>query len=342
MHVYFTAFIIALGVTYLVTPSVKRLAVRWGAVDKPDARKVHKGIIPRLGGLAIYAGFIASVLASVHLTWELVGILAGGTAILLLGIIDDIYQLPAKVKLLGQIAAAAVLLLFDIQIDWLTNPLGGMIYLDMWAIPFTLLWVVSLTNMLNLIDGLDGLAAGVSIIAAVTVFLMAMDQQLWLVAVMTAALAGSALGFLHFNFSPAKIFMGDTGSMFLGYMLAAVSVAGTVKSAATIALIVPMVALGLPIMDTACAIIRRFNNGQPIFKPDRGHLHHRLLDMGLTQKQVVLILYLVSILLGISAIVMTEVKLGHAAIIVVGLLTAAFIAARKTGVLKDAGSVKGR
>ena len=196
--------------------------------------------------------------------------------------------------------------------------------------------------MLNLIDGLDGLAAGVSIIAAVTVFLMAMDQQLWLVAVMTAALAGSALGFLHFNFSPAKIFMGDTGSMFLGYMLAAVSVAGTVKSAATIALIVPMVALGLPIMDTACAIIRRFNNGQPIFKPDRGHLHHRLLDMGLTQKQVVLILYLVSILLGVSAIVMTEVKLGHAAIIVVGLLTAAFIAARKTGVLKDAGSVKGR
>ena len=342
MNVYFTAFIIALGVTYLVTPSVKRLAVRWGAVDKPDARKVHKGIIPRLGGLAIYAGFIASVLASVHLTWELVGILAGGTAILLLGIIDDIYQLPAKVKLLGQIAAAAVLLLFDIQIDWLTNPLGGMIYLDMWAIPFTLLWVVSLTNMLNLIDGLDGLAAGVSIIAAVTIFLMAMDQQLWLVAVMTAALAGSALGFLHFNFSPAKIFMGDTGSMFLGYMLAAVSVAGTVKSAATIALIVPMVALGLPIMDTACAIIRRLNNGQPIFKPDRGHLHHRLLDMGLTQKQVVLILYLVSILLGISAIVMTEVKLGHAAIIVVGLLTAAFIAARKTGVLKDAGSVKGR
>ena len=342
MNVYFTAFIIALGVTYLVTPSVKRLAVRWGAVDKPDARKVHKGIIPRLGGLAIYAGFIASVLASVHLTWELVGILAGGTAILLLGIIDAIDQLPAKVKLLGQIAAAAVLLLFDIQIDWLTNPLGGMIYLDMWAIPFTLLWVVSLTNMLNLIDGLDGLAAGVSIIAAVTVFLMAMDQQLWLVAVMTAALAGSALGFLHFNFSPAKIFMGDTGSMFLGYMLAAVSVAGTVKSAATIALIVPMVALGLPIMDTACAIIRRFNNGQPIFKPDRGHLHHRLLDMGLTQKQVVLILYLVSILLGISAIVMTEVKLGHAAIIVVGLLTAAFIAARKTGVLKDAGSVKGR
>ena len=268
--------------------------------------------------------------------------MTGGTAILLLGVVDDIFQLPAKVKLVGQIVAASVLLVFDIRIDWLTNPFGSMIYLDMWAIPFTLLWVVSLTNMLNLIDGLDGLAAGVSTIAAVTVFLMAVQQNLWLVAVLTAALAGSALGFLHFNFNPAKIFMGDTGSMFLGYMLAAVSVVGTVKSAATIALIVPMVALGLPIMDTACAIIRRFTNGQPIFKPDRGHLHHRLLDMGLSQKQVVLVLYMVSILLGVSAIVLTEVKVGQAALIVVALLALAFFAARKTGVLKDASSLKGR
>lgn len=326
----------------MVTPSVQRLAVRWGAVDKPEARKVHKGIIPRLGGLAIYAGFIAAVLASVHMTWELLGILVGGTAILLLGVVDDVYQISAKTKLLGQIAAASVLLLFDIRIDWLTNPFGSMIYLDMWAIPITLIWVVSLTNTLNLIDGLDGLAAGVSVIAAVTIFLMAVELNFWLVAVLTAALAGSALGFLYFNFSPAKIFMGDTGSMFLGYMLAAVSLVGTVKSAATIALIVPMVALGLPILDTACAIIRRFNNGQPIFKPDRGHLHHRLLDMGLTQKQVVLILYLVTIVLGVSAIVMTEVRFGHAAFIVLALLAAAFVAARKTGVLKSAGSVKGR
>ena len=171
---------------------------------------------------------------------------------------------------------------------------------------------------------------------------MAKELNFWLDAALTAALAGSALGFLYFNFSPAKIFMGDTGSMFLGYMLAAVSLVGTVKSAATIALIVPMVALGLPILDTACAIIRRFNNGQPIFKPDRGHLHHRLLDMGLTQKQVVLILYLVTIVLGVSAIVMTEVRFGHAAFIVLALLAAAFVAARKTGVLKSAGSVKGR
>lgn len=341
MQIYLTAFIVALGVTYLLTPSVKKLAVRLGAVDKPDARKVHAGTIPRLGGLAIYAGFITSVLVSVHLTWEIIGLLTGGTAILVLGIVDDVFQIRAKYKLLGQIAAASVLLFFDIKIDWITNPFGSMLYLDIWAIPITLLWVVSLTNMLNLIDGLDGLAAGVSTIAAVTIFLMAVEQNFWIVALLTAALAGSALGFLHFNFSPAKIFMGDTGSMFLGYMLAAVSVVGTVKSAATIALIVPIVALGLPILDTACAIIRRFTNGQPIFKPDRGHLHHRLLDMGLTQKQVVLILYLVSIGLGVSAIALTEVKFGYAAVIVVGLVVLAFVAARKTGVLKNAGSVKG-
>lgn len=341
MQIYMTAFIIALGVAYLVTPQVKTLAGRMGALDTPSARKVHTEPIPRMGGLAIYAGFLVSVLSSVHMTWEIFGILVGGTAILAVGILDDIYQLPARVKLVGQILAAGVLILFDIKVDWLTNPFGDMIYLENLAIPFTILWVISLTNMLNLIDGLDGLAAGVSTIAAVTIFLMAVENNFWLVAVLTAALAGSSLGFLHYNFSPAKIFMGDTGSMFLGYMLAAVSVIGTVKSAATIALIVPIVALGLPILDTACAIIRRFTNGRPIFKPDRGHLHHRLLDMGLTQKQVVLLLYFVSICLGLSAIVLTEVKFGYAAIIVFCLLAAAFVVARKTGVLKDAGSVKG-
>ena len=341
MQIYLTAFIIALGIAYLATPRVKTLAVRLGALDNPNSRKVHTEPIPRMGGLAIYAGFLASILCTVHITWEIFGLLVGGTAILIIGILDDIYQLPAKVKLVGQILAAGVLILFDIKVEWLTNPFGDMIYLEGLSIPFTILWVISLTNTLNLIDGLDGLAAGVSTIAAVTVFLMAFQNNFWLVALMTAALAGSSLGFLHFNFSPAKIFMGDTGSMFLGYMLAAVSVVGTVKSAATIALIVPIVALGLPILDTACAIIRRFTNGRPIFKPDRGHLHHRLLDMGMTQKQVVLLLYFATICLGLSAILLTEVKLGYAALIVFMLLAAAFVVARKTGVLKDAGSVKG-
>jgi UDP-GlcNAc:undecaprenyl-phosphate GlcNAc-1-phosphate transferase len=169
---------------------------------------------------------------------------------------------------------------------------------------------------------------------------VALQQNFWTVAILTAALAGSALGFLQHNFNPAKIFMGDTGSMFLGYMLAAVSILGAVKSAATIALVVPIVALGLPIMDTAFAIIRRYMSGRPIFKPDKGHLHHRLLEMGLTQKQAVLLMYVISGCLGLSAIALTEVNKGFGAIIILGLLLAAFFGAKKIGVLKATKSIE--
>lgn len=334
------AFTIALAVAYIVTPQVKHLAIKAGALDAPDARKVHTKPIPRMGGLAIYAGFVLAVLASVHVNREIMGLLAGGTFILIIGIIDDIMQLSAKVKLLGQIAAAAILIFFDIRIEWLTNPFGDMIYVEYLSIPLTILWVVGLTNTVNLIDGLDGLAAGVSTIASITILLVALQQNFWSVAILSAALAGSALGFLQHNFNPAKIFMGDTGSMFLGYMLAAVSVTGTVKSAATIALIVPIVALGLPIMDTAFAIIRRYMSGKPIFKPDKGHLHHRLLEMGLTQRQAVLLMYAISGCLGMSAIALTEVNIAFGTIIVIALLVVAFLGARKIGVLKATKSIE--
>ena len=339
-EIYIVAFVVALITSYLLTPHVKRLAVKAGAMDKPDMRKVHTEPIPRMGGLAIYAGFLLAVLASIHISRELFGIILGGTVILAVGIVDDLKQLPAKVKLFGQILAACVPMLFGVRIEWLTNPLGGMIYLDYLSVPLTILWIISMTNTINLIDGLDGLAAGVSTIASVTILLVAAQQNLWLVAILTAALAGSALGFLHHNFNPAKIFMGDTGSMFLGYMLAAISALGTVKSAATIALVVPIVALGLPIMDTAFAIIRRFNSGKPIFKPDKGHLHHRLLAMGLTQKQVVLLMYVISACLGVSAILLTEATLYSAALIILLLFVLVWVVARKTGVLKDVGSAE--
>ncbi|WP_346355230.1 MraY family glycosyltransferase [Azotosporobacter soli] len=334
MQTYLVAFFTALVVAYFLTPQVKNLAIRAGALDAPDARKVHKKPIPRMGGLAIYVAFVVAVLLCMQVTRDVLGILVGGTAILALGILDDLKPLPAKVKLLGQIAAAGVLVFFDIRIEWITNPFGEMLYVEYWSIPLTILWVVGLTNTVNLIDGLDGLAAGVSTIAAVTILLVALQQNFWTVAILTAAIAGSSLGFLQHNFNPAKIFMGDTGSMFLGYMLAAVSVMGTVKSAATIALIVPIVALGLPIMDTAFAIVRRYLSGQPIFKPDRGHLHHRLLDMGLTQKQAVLLMYVISGCLGLSAIALTEVNKISGIIIIVGILGLAFVGARKIGVLK--------
>ena len=339
MQTYVVAFIVALAVAYLITPTIKDLAVKAGAMDAPDARKVHTKPIPRMGGLAIYLGFVLAVIASMHINREVMGLLLGGTVILIVGIVDDLKQLSPKVKLVGQILAAIVLVLFDIRIEWITNPFGDMLYLEYLSVPLTLLWVVGLTNTVNLIDGLDGLAAGVSTIAAITILLVALQQNFLTVAVLMAALAGSALGFLQHNFNPAEIFMGDTGSMFLGYMLAAVSVTGTVKSAATIALIVPIVALGLPIMDTAFAIMRRYRNGRPIFKPDKGHLHHRLLAMGLSQKQAVLLMYVISACLGLSAIALTEVNKGYGLLIIIGLLAVAFIGAKKIGVLKGTDSV---
>lgn len=340
MQTYLVAFTVALAVAYFTTPWVKNLAIKAGALDAPDDRKVHVKPIPRLGGLAIYLGFVLAVLASMHVNREIMGLLLGGTVILMVGIIDDMFQLSAKVKLLGQIAAAFVLIMFNIRIEWLTNPFGEMLYVDYFSIPLTILWVVGLTNTVNLIDGLDGLAAGVSTIASITILLVALQQNFWTVAILTAALAGAALGFLQHNFNPAKIFMGDTGSMFLGFMLAAISILGTVKSAATIALVVPIMALGLPIMDTAFAIIRRYMSGRPIFKPDKGHLHHRLLELGLTQKQAVLLMYVISGCLGVSAIALTEVNQFIGACIIVLLLAIAVIGARKIGVLKTADTVE--
>lgn len=336
------AFMIALGVALFLTPVVISFARRTGALDAPDARKVHVRPIPRIGGIGIYAAFMVSVLVqmsisdlSPELMTSLWGLLAGGTIIVAIGIIDDYRDLPAKVKLLGQILAACVLVIgFDVRIDVITDPLGDFIYLEYFAIPATIFWVVGLTNTVNLIDGLDGLAAGVSSIAAVTIFLVAMEEGIPFVAMITAALAGAAIGFLYYNFNPARIFMGDTGSMFLGFMLAGISVIGAVKSAATIALIVPILALGLPILDTTFAIVRRARNHRPIFKPDKGHLHHRLLARGFTQKQAVLLMYVVSALFGLCALALTAVSTQAALLIILIVAAAVFIGARKLGILR--------
>ncbi|AOH48656.1 MAG: glycosyltransferase family 4 protein [Centipeda sp. (in: firmicutes)] len=336
------AFMIALGTALVLTPAVIAFARRTGALDQPDARKVHARPIPRIGGIGIYAAFMVSILVQlifVELTPEfmmsLIGLMVGGTIIVAIGIIDDYCDLPAKVKLLGQILAAAVLVIgFDVRIDFITDPLGDFIYLELFAIPATIFWIVGLTNTVNLIDGLDGLAAGVSSIAAVTIFLVAMEEGIPFVAMVTAALAGAAVGFLYYNFNPARIFMGDTGSMFLGFMLAGISVVGAVKSAATIALIVPILALGLPILDTTFAIVRRARNHRPIFKPDKGHLHHRLLAHGFTQKQAVLLMYIVSALFGLCALALTTVSTQAAVLIVLIVAAAVFVGARKLGILQ--------
>ena len=337
---YMLAFVIAAGVALLITPGVILLAAKTGAMDAPDARKVHKKPIPRIGGIGIYAAFMVamlSVLSFVDVTaevkTEIIGLMVGGSLIVLVGVIDDYKNLPAKVKLVGQIIAAAVLVIaFDVRIDFITDPFGDYIYTEWLAVPLTIFWIVGLTNTVNLIDGLDGLAAGVATIAAVTIMMVALQQSIMLVAVLTAALAGAAFGFLYYNFNPARIFMGDSGSMFLGFMLAGISVIGAVKSAATIALIVPILALGLPILDTTFAIVRRYRGGVPIFKPDKGHLHHRLLDLGFTQRQAVLLMYVISALLGLSAVALTEVSNQLAIIIVCVVVVVVLLSAKKIGI----------
>ena len=341
MPVYMLAFIIAAGVALLVTPGVICLAGKTGAMDAPDARKVHKKPIPRIGGIGIYVAFMVAILSVLAFTevspevlYEIIGLLVGGSIIFIVGLIDDYVNLPAKVKLLGQIIAACVLVFaFDVRIDFITDPFGDYIYLEFLAIPATIFWLVGLTNTVNLIDGLDGLAAGVSTIASITIFLVALQQGIILVAVLTAALAGAAFGFLYYNFNPAKIFMGDSGSPFLGF----ISVIGAVKSAATIALIVPILALGLPILDTTFAIVRRYRGGVPIFKPDKGHLHHRLLDLGFSQRQAVLLMYVISALLGLSAVALTEVSSQIAIAIVCVVVAVVLIGAKKLGIfhMKD-------
>jgi UDP-GlcNAc:undecaprenyl-phosphate GlcNAc-1-phosphate transferase len=333
--VYILALIIALLASFLLTPYIKQLAVKIGAVDKPDKRKVHTQVMPRLGGLAIYLATMLAIVCSMPITRDLLGILLGGTWIVIVGVLDDKYSLPARVKLAGQVIAAVILVAFDVKIEWLNNPFGGYFYLEYLSIPFTVFWVISFINVVNLIDGLDGLAAGVSGIASITVILVAVHQGYFPVATLTAALAGGIIGFIHYNFNPATIFMGDTGSMFIGYMLAAISIFGAVKSAATIALIVPAIALGLPIMDTAFAILRRYSNGRPIFQPDKGHLHHRLLAMGLSQRQAVLLMYGISIVLCLAAFVLAEANVYVAAVVIVLILVGVAVGAKRIGILND-------
>ena len=332
---YFVPFLIALIVAYVLTPGVKKLAIKVGAVDKPNARKVHTHAIPRLGGLAIYIGFMAAVLFCVPVRHELLGLLLGCTAIVALGIWDDICNIPAKVKLVGQIVAACIPIAFGIQIEWLTNPFGTLIVLpELVAVPVTIFWIIGFTNTVNLIDGLDGLAAGVSFIASVSMFLLAYTMNQYLPAMIIVAMAGAALGFLQYNFNPAKIFMGDTGSMLLGYTMAVAAVLGLVKTAATIALVVPLIALGLPILDTLFAIIRRKMSGVPIFQPDKGHLHHRLLALGMSQKQAVLIMYFVSIVLGIVALFVANVNYQTVIATVLVVLAVIIYTAKRLGILQ--------
>ncbi|NLW08023.1 MAG: undecaprenyl/decaprenyl-phosphate alpha-N-acetylglucosaminyl 1-phosphate transferase [Clostridia bacterium] len=302
-------------------------------MDKPDSRKVHHTMMPRLGGVAIYGGFLAAFCWLGYFQGAYLGLFLGGTFIMLVGAVDDIKGLSPCLKLAGQIVAASILVAFGARVEFLTHPLDGVFILGKLAIPVTIFWVVGITNALNLVDGLDGLAAGTSFIAAVTIAVVAWLHGEVAVALLSLSLAAGILGFLPFNFHPAKIFMGDSGSMFLGFNLAALAVIGLTKSATVISLFVPVVTLGLPIMDTFLAIIRRYLNRRPIFAPDKGHLHHLLLAQGLTQRQAVLIIYLVNICLGGSAILLSVLTTAQGMLILTGLTILTLLGLDKLGFL---------
>lgn len=304
MSLYLKVFLIGLIITYISTPIIRRFAIKLEAVDEPGKRRINRWPVPNLGGIAIYLGFTAAVLFGSQAASDRTGILLGGSLIMLIGVIDDIYELKPSTKLLGQILAAVILVFSGVSIEFISNPFAdSMIYLGIFAIPVTIIWIVGVTNTVNLIDGLDGLAAGVSIVAAITLFIVSLQEGQLITAILTVALAGSLLGFLRFNFYPARIFMGDGGSMMIGYILATVSIIGALKSAAAMTLFVPVLALGIPIFDTAFAIIRRIYYKKPIARADHGHLHHRLLALGWNHRQSVLIVYIMSIVLGSVAIV---------------------------------------
>ncbi|NLY43705.1 MAG: undecaprenyl/decaprenyl-phosphate alpha-N-acetylglucosaminyl 1-phosphate transferase [Clostridiaceae bacterium] len=319
------SFVVSFLVAFAATPLARILAIKIGAIDIPkDERRVHKQPIPRLGGLAIFYGFLVSVLSFIQLNTAIRGIILGSLIIVILGVIDDVKQLGPKIKLVVQIIAALVVVFHGVRIDFLTNPNifsdKELIPLGMWSIPITVIWIVGITNAVNLVDGLDGLATGICSISSISLLFIALLVGEDTIGLLTSAIAGACLGFLPYNFNPAKIFMGDTGSTFLGFVLASVSVEGLFKGYAVISFAVPLLILGLPIFDTGYAILRRLFNGKPIMEADRGHLHHRLIDAGFSQKQTVVILYIVSGILGISAVVLTGSGATRALILVALML----------------------
>ena len=327
------AILIAFVVSFALTPVVKILAQKVGAMDVPgEARRVHDHPIPRMGGLAIFLGFIVSMLLFVDITQEVRGILLGSIIIVITGVIDDIISLRAWTKFLIQILSAVIAVLHGVVINVVSNPnvfsSQEAIVLGWLAIPLTVLWIVGITNSVNLIDGLDGLAVGVSTISCVTILVVALLVSEPNVALIVAALAGACIGFMPYNMNPAKMFMGDTGATFLGYILATMSIQGLFKFYAIISFAVPFLILGLPIFDTAFAFIRRIAHGQSPMHADRSHIHHRLIDMGLSQKQAVASLYVISAILGLSAVVLTTSNEWKALLFFVALCVAAGVAAR--------------
>jgi len=320
MLIYFLIFLASSIISIIITPYVIKFCKKYNIVDIPDKRKIHKEPIPRLGGLAVIISIIITIVTFFTLInliepsffkikyfkyslTQIVGIIVSLITITLVGIIDDIKNLQAKTKLLFQFLVANILFFTGTKISFITILNSNPVHLtDLLSYVLTILWIVGLTNAINLIDGLDGALSGISSIISFTLGIIAISQGQTVLALFAFSLSGALIGFLKYNFNPAKIFLGDTGSLFIGMYLSIISILGYFKKATVISLVVPLVLFAIPILDTLLAIIRRIIKKQHIFKPDKEHIHHKLLQMGLSQKQAALILYFITIFLSIIAL----------------------------------------
>lgn len=334
MRSYVGAFILAMALAAVLTPVARRLAFRVGAISMPGGRNVNVNVIPRLGGVAIAVAFSAPILvlfmldagvaASLRQNATMVaGALAGAGALCVLGVWDDARGLPAMTKFAVQLLVAGLAFALGFRIEAVSLPWLGHLQMGIFALPITVIWIVGITNAVNLIDGLDGLAAGVAFFAAVTNFVVAYLSDSIVVALFMASMMGALVGFLFYNFNPARIFMGDSGSYFIGFTLATISLAGSSqKASTTVALLVPMVALGVPIFDTLFSMLRRVVERRSMFSPDQGHIHHRLLELGLTHRRAVLTLYSFCMVLTVAAI---AISLGRRWTVGVAMLSASAV-----------------
>jgi UDP-GlcNAc:undecaprenyl-phosphate GlcNAc-1-phosphate transferase len=339
---YFIFFItIILGI--IVTLIVRHIAMVKQIGSIPDKRMVHFGFIPHMGGLGFYLSGLIGILISLlwseyyrdMFTLKYAGIFLGATIMLITGIFDDVKGLNARTKFIIQLVAASIVILSGCKIDTIINPFGNPIDLGILSVPLTVLWLIGVTNAINLLDGLDGLAAGVSAIVLATFAVLAYQQQDWMTYNLCIAFIGAILGFLYFNYHPASIFMGDTGSLFLGFFIAALAVKGLQRSEGNVALIVPVIVLSVPIGDTVLAFFRRLNKGQHPFSPDKDHLHHRLLFLGLSHRQAVHIVYLFSILFGFAAIMVANESRFVGGLVLVLVLSIAIFSLYRLGYLED-------
>jgi len=337
MGEYVVIYLVSFTLSVFLVPIVRRIALRVGAIDLPDrVRKIHTHAIPRMGGLAIFIAFIVPIVGAYVLgatglwmsdvyqlllenTSTIIGLLVASTLIVLLGVYDDIHHCRPSVKIMVEIVAALILCWVGIWINQISNPFsGGQIQLGWVGWPLTVFWVLAITNAINLIDGMDGLGPGVGLFVAGTMFLISLFFRVPLVTPVMAALVGAIIGFLIFNFYPAKIFMGDTGSLFVGFLLSAICIQGSVKRYTVVALLIPIVALALPIIDTLMAIARRWSKGLPMSVPDKQHVHHRLISLGFSQREAVFVLYGVSVILGCVALVVAMLESATLSVVVGG------------------------